>query len=188
MIAEEDIKNALKAVKYPGYNRDIVSFGLVKEIAAGKGAVSVLMKLTGGNAEVARQIKTESEGVLRALPGVASVFVDVTHDGAAPVASGRSPWAQQNKLPGIRRAVDVASGKGGVGKSTVSVNLACGLQHFGAEGGTLGFGIYGPRDSRVVGGGEKPTSKDAAKKGPPTRPGVESWGMGIPLGVSGLSV
>src|SRR6266542_6754478 len=68
MIAEDDIKNALKGVKYPGYSRDIVSFGLVKEIAAGKGAVSVSMSLTGGNAEVARQIKTESEQALRALP------------------------------------------------------------------------------------------------------------------------
>src|SRR5258706_3934703 len=111
MIAEEDIKNALKAVKYPGYNRDIVSFGLVKEIAAGKGAVSVIMNLTGGNAEVARQIKTESEQVLRALPGVASVFVDVKH-GGAPVGAGRSPGAQPNRLPGIKRVVAVASGKG----------------------------------------------------------------------------
>ena len=56
MISEEDIKNALKAVKYPGYSRDIVSFGLVKEVAAGNGAVSVIMNLTGGNAETARQI------------------------------------------------------------------------------------------------------------------------------------
>src|SRR5580765_5634622 len=98
MVAEEDIKNALKAVKYPGYSRDIVSFGLVKEIAAGKGAVSVSMSLTGGTAEVARQIKTESEQVLRALPGVESVFVDVKHGGATPAAGAQSPWAQQNKL------------------------------------------------------------------------------------------
>src|SRR5882762_3914642 len=98
MIAEEDIKNALKAVKYPGYNRDIVSFGLVKEIAAGKGAVSVSMSLTGGDAQVARQIKTESEQALRALPGVESVYVEVKHQGAAPVAGGQAAWSQQNRL------------------------------------------------------------------------------------------
>ena len=57
MQTEDDIRNALKAVKYPGYSRDIVSFGLVKEVAAGNGSVSVIMELTGGNAEVARQIK-----------------------------------------------------------------------------------------------------------------------------------
>jgi len=181
MIAEEDIKNALKAVKYPGYNRDIVSFGLVKEIAAGKGAVSVLMKLTGGNAEVARQIKTESEGVLRALPGVASVFVDVTHDGAAPAAGGRSPWAQQNKLPGIRRAVAVASGKGGVGKSTVSVNLACGLQHLGAKVGLLDCDIYGPSIPLMMGVHQKPTISDDEKMVPPTGHSVKLMSMGFLL-------
>ena len=66
MLTEDDIKNALRAVKYPGYSRDIVSFGLVKQIAANDGAVSVAMQLTTANPEVANQIKAESE---RALAG-----------------------------------------------------------------------------------------------------------------------
>jgi ATP-binding protein involved in chromosome partitioning len=181
MIAEDDIKNALKAVKYPGYNRDIVSFGLVKEIAAGKGAVSVLMSLTGGNAEVARQIKTESEQAIRGLPGVESVFVDVKHQGAAPAAAGQSPWAQQNKLPGIRRVVAVASGKGGVGKSTVSVNLACGLQHLGAKVGLLDCDIYGPSIPLMMGVHQKPTISDDEKMVPPTGHGVKLMSMGFLL-------
>src|SRR5437879_8566676 len=67
MVTEEDIKTALKAVKYPGYSRDIVSFGLVKEVAVNNGAVSLTMQLTGGSAEAAQQIKTESERVLKGL-------------------------------------------------------------------------------------------------------------------------
>src|SRR2546426_982824 len=111
MLTEDDIKNALKAVKYPGYSRDIVSFGLVKQVAAKNSAVSVTMQLTGGSAEVAQQIRTESERVLRALPGVELVYVEVKHQGTAPAAGGRSPWAQQNRVPGIQRIVAVASGK-----------------------------------------------------------------------------
>ena len=58
MLTEDDIKNALRAVKYPGYSRDIVSFGLVKQIAANNGAISVTMQLTTANPDVANQIKT----------------------------------------------------------------------------------------------------------------------------------
>jgi ATP-binding protein involved in chromosome partitioning len=181
MIAEDDIRNALKAVKYPGYSRDIVSFGLVKEIASGKGAVSVLMNLTGGNAEVASQIKTESEQVLRALPGVVSAFVDVKHSGTAPAAGAKSPWAQQNRLPGIRRVVAVASGKGGVGKSTVSVNLACGLKHLGAKVGLLDCDIYGPSIPLMMGIHDKPTISDNEKMVPPSAYGVKLMSMGFLL-------
>src|SRR2546428_6517465 len=98
-LTEEDIKNALKAVKYPGYSRDIVSFGLVKQVAAKNGAITVTMQLTGGNAEVAQQIKTDSERVLKALPGVEMVYVEVKHQGTAAAAGARSPWSQQNKVP-----------------------------------------------------------------------------------------
>ena len=113
MFTQEDIKNALKAVKYPGYSRDIVSFGLIKEISVPQGGINVVMQLTTSNPEAARQIKEDSERVLKALPGVSRVQVEVIPQGAPPAAGAQSPWAQQQKVPGIRRIVAVASGKGG---------------------------------------------------------------------------
>ena len=83
-------QNALKAVKYPGYSRDIVSFGLVKEISAANGAVSVAMQLTSPNPEAARQIKEESERVLKALPGVKRVHVEVRQPAAGQAAPDES--------------------------------------------------------------------------------------------------
>src|SRR5712675_274383 len=131
MPNEQQISDALKSVKYPGYSRDIVSFGLVKEISVNQGAVSVALQLSGGSPEVGAQLKAECEQTLRAVPGVSAVYVQVRQQAAPPSAM------QPNKLPGIKRIVAVASGKGGVGKSTASVNLACGLAHLGAAVGLL---------------------------------------------------
>src|SRR5271169_6298244 len=99
MVTEDDIKNALKAVKYPGYSRDIVSFGIIKQVAANDGAVSISMNITSANLEVARQIKSESEQVLKGLPGVRSVYVQVQQPSAPAGAAPQSPWAQQNRIP-----------------------------------------------------------------------------------------
>src|SRR5215467_12552321 len=180
MLTEDDIKNALKTVKYPGYTRDIISFGLVKEVAAGNGAVSVSMQLTTQSPEIAQQIKTESERALRALPGVTSVYVEVKQQAGAQ-SGAQSPWAQQNKVPGIRRIVAVASGKGGVGKSTLSVNLACGLQHLGARVGLMDCDIYGPSIPLMMGINERPTVSDAEKLVPPSNHGVKLMSMGFLL-------
>src|SRR5437763_14389033 len=98
-MSEEEIKAALRAVKYPGCSRDIVSFGLVKDVAAGNGAVSVVVQLTGGNPQIAQQIKADCENTLRALPEVQRVFVDVKLPAGQPAASGANAWAHQNKLP-----------------------------------------------------------------------------------------
>jgi ATP-binding protein involved in chromosome partitioning len=180
MLTEDDIKNALKAVKYPGYSRDVVSFGLVKQITAKAGAVSVSMQLTTHNPEAANQIKAESERVLKALPGVNRVNVEVSQQGAPPAAAAaQSPWAQQQKVPGIRRIVAVASGKGGVGKSTVSVNLACALQHLGLKVGLLDCDIYGPSIPLMMGVHERPTISADEKMVPPANYGVKLMSMGF---------
>ena len=181
MPTEDDIKNALKSVKYPGFSRDIVSFGLIKEISSNNGAVSVAMELTG-SPEVAAQVKSESERVLKGLPGVSSVFVQVKQKAGAQVpGGGQGPWAGQNKVPGIRHVVAIASGKGGVGKSTCSVNLACALTHLGARVGLLDCDIYGPSIPLMMGVHERPTINEAEKLIPPSNYGVKLMSMGFLL-------
>jgi len=181
MLTEDDVRNALKAVKYPGYSRDIVSFGLVKEITTSNGAVTVTMQLTGGSTEVATQIKMESERALKELPGLTRIYVEVRHQGSQASTGTQSPWSQQNKVPGIQRVVAVASGKGGVGKSTVSVNLACALQQLGIRVGLLDCDIYGPSIPLMMGIHSRPTLNDAEKMVPPSNYGVKLMSMGFLL-------
>jgi ATP-binding protein involved in chromosome partitioning len=181
MLTEDEVRNALRAVKYPGYSRDVISFGLVKHVAVNQGAVSVVLNMTSANPEAARQLKVDSERVLQAVPGVKQVLVEVHQPGAAPSAAGPNPWAQQSKLPGLNRIVAVASGKGGVGKSTVSVNLACGLRHLGRKVGLLDCDIYGPSIPLMMGVHGKPTISPDEKMVPPVGHGVRVMSMGLLL-------
>jgi ATP-binding protein involved in chromosome partitioning len=179
MATEDEIKKALSTIKYPGYSRDIVSFGLVKEISTNNGAVSVSMQLTTNSPEAAQQIKAESEQALKALPGVIAVHVEVKLQPGAQVGGASSPWSQQNRVPGIRHIVAVASGKGGVGKSTTSVNLACALQHLGAKVGLLDCDIYGPSIPLMMGIHERPTLSADEKMVPPVSHGVKLMSIGF---------
>ena len=179
MLAQDDIKNALTAVKYPGYSRDIISFGLVKEISAANGAVSVTMQLTSPNPEAAQQIKAESERVLKNLPGVNHVHVEVRQPAAGQPAGGTNPFANQNKVSGVKRIIAIASGKGGVGKSTCSANVACALTHLGAKVGLLDCDIYGPSIPLMMGVHEKPTVNEAERLVPPTAHGVKVMSIGL---------
>src|SRR6266516_4029454 len=110
MLNQETIINALKSVKYPGYSRDIVSFGLVKSVAASDGAVSVSVELTSANGDVAAQLKQSCEQVIRALPGVKFAHVEVKMPASPPGAPAAAPgvWANPQKVPGLARIVAVA--------------------------------------------------------------------------------
>ena len=181
MINEDEIKNALRLVKYPGYSRDIVSFGIIKGVAIDDGAVVVAMQLTSGTTAIAEQIIAESERALKALPGVKSARVDLRLPTAAQAAAG-SPWQKQNKVAGLQRIVAVASGKGGVGKSTTAVNLACALKHLGARVGLLDCDIYGPSIPLMMGVHEKPTlTPDEKMMVPPVSHGVKLMSIGFLL-------
>ena len=177
MLSQEEIQNALKSVKYPGFSRDIVSFGLVKEITAANGAVSVVMQLTSANPEAAQQIKTEAERVLKNLPGVKHVHVQVNQ----PAGGQAAPKAGQNQVPGVKRVIAVASGKGGVGKSTCSANLACALTLLGAKVGLLDCDIYGPSIPLMMGVYEKPTVSADERLVPPANHGVKVMSIGLLL-------
>ncbi len=181
MLTQEDIKNALQAVKYPGYSRDIVSFGLVKEISIAGGAVSVAIELSSPNPDFARQIKEESGRVLKALPGVKSVLVEVRQPPAGQAPEAPNPWANQSRVPGVKRVIAIASGKGGVGKSTVSANLACALQQLDERVGLLDCDIYGPSIPLMMGVHERPTVGEDERLVPPSNHGVKVMSIGLLL-------
>src|SRR5271165_2272503 len=180
MLSQDTILNALKAVKYPGFSRDIVSFGLVKEISAASGAVSVALQLTSPNPDAARQIKAEAEQVLKQLPGVSRVVVEVRQP-AAGQSGGGGALGSQNKIPGVQRILAVASGKGGVGKSTCSANLACALRHLGARVGLLDCDIYGPSIPLMMGVYERPTVSSDERLVPPVNHSVKVMSIGLLL-------
>jgi ATP-binding protein involved in chromosome partitioning len=190
MLNQESVLNALKAVKYPGYSRDIVSFGLVKQAAVNNGAVTVNIELTSPNREAAAQIKQAADAALKALPGITMAYIDVKlppgqppapGTGTPAAAGGPNPWAGQNRVPGLNRIVAVASGKGGVGKSTCSVNLACALRHLGARVGLLDCDIYGPSIPLMMGIKQRPTISPDEKMVPPSNYGVKLMSMGFLL-------
>jgi ATP-binding protein involved in chromosome partitioning len=183
MLNQETVINALKTVKYPGYSRDIISFGLIKDIAVANGAVSILLQLTSANAEAAKQLKAECEKAVRSLPEVQHVHVDVRQPPAAgaQAPSTASPWGNQARVAGLKRIIAVASGKGGVGKSTCSVNLACALKHLGATVGLLDCDIYGPSIPLMMGIKQRPTISPEEKMIPPANHGVKLMSMGFLL-------
>lgn len=181
MLSESDVKQTLQKVKYPGYSRDIVSFGLVKDIETGNGAVTVVIEMTSANAEAAAQIKQDAEAALRELPDVRNVFVQVNQPQGSAATGSANPFSKQQNVEGIQRVIAVASGKGGVGKSTVSVNLACALQQLGARVGLLDCDIYGPSIPLMMGVHEKPTISPDEKLVPPTAHEVRVMSMGLLL-------
>ncbi len=180
MLSQEAIQNALKAVKYPGFSRDIVSFGLVKEISILNGAVRVALQFTSANPEAARQIKADVERVLAQLPGVNQIHVEMHQPAAqAPTGNAFAGSASQIKVRGVKRVVAVASGKGGVGKSTCSANLACALQHLGAKVGLLDSDIYGPSIPLMMGVHERPTVNEFERLVPPVAHRVKVMSLGL---------
>jgi ATP-binding protein involved in chromosome partitioning len=182
-ITQDAVLAALRTVKYPGYSRDIVSFGLVKDIQVDGMAVGVQIELTTPNAPLGEQIADAVRIALRhALPGLTDAHVQVKVPATGPTAPVAGPTgvpAAKGRDPRIRRVVAVASGKGGVGKSTCSVNLACALHALGARVGLMDADIYGPSIPLMMGLQERPTISEDEKLIPPVAHGVKLISMGF---------
>ena len=182
-ILESSVMEALRTVKYPGYSRDIVSFGLVKGVQIDGGAVGVLLELTTPNPEIGNQIADAAKAALRdQIEGITDAHVQVqvpTQTSAVSATPANTGVPQRNRMPGVRRVVAVASGKGGVGKSTCSVNLACALARAGLRVGLLDCDIYGPSIPLMMGIQERPTLTDDERLVPPVRHGVKLMSMGF---------
>jgi len=157
-ISEEQIKEALRSVKYPGFSRDIVSFGLVKCIRIEEGDVTVQLALASNEPAIPQAIKTEAEAALHKLEGIdsAKVLIDIH----APPAGAGNSGVGATRIEGVQHVIAVASGKGGVGKSTVAANLAVALEKTGARVGLCDCDIYGPSISLMFGSRERPMATE----------------------------
>ncbi|PYI78055.1 MAG: chromosome partitioning protein [Verrucomicrobia bacterium] len=177
-ISEEQVKNALNAVKYPGFTRDIVSFGLVKSIQIDNGDVKVQLALATNDPNVPATIKNDAERALRTIEGIRStkVLIDIH---APPGGAGAATVT--TRIPGVRHVIAVGSGKGGVGKSTVAANLAVALEQTGARVGLCDCDIYGPSISLMFGTRERPTATDENMIVPIEQYGLRLMSMGFLL-------
>ncbi|HEV2046827.1 MAG TPA: Mrp/NBP35 family ATP-binding protein [Chthoniobacterales bacterium] len=177
-ISEEQITDALKSVKYPGFSRDIVSFGLVKSVKIDNGEVKVQLALATNDPNIPAAIKNDSEKVLRGIAGVqsAKVLIDIH---APPAGAGAGVGVTQ--IPGIKHVIAVASGKGGVGKSTVAANLAVALEQTKARVGLCDCDIYGPSISLMFGTRERPVATDENKIVPIEQYNLKLMSMGFLL-------
>jgi ATP-binding protein involved in chromosome partitioning len=178
-VTEEQVREALKQVKYPGFSRDIVSFGLVKAVRIDGGAVTVQMALATNEPAIPQAIKTESEAALRALPDVqsAKVLIDIH---APPTGAGAAGMGA-TQIEGVRHVIAIASGKGGVGKSTVAANLAVALEKTEARVGLCDCDIYGPSISLMFGSRDRPMATEENRIIPIEQYGLKLMSMGFLL-------
>ncbi|MEO6872602.1 MAG: Mrp/NBP35 family ATP-binding protein [Chthoniobacterales bacterium] len=180
-LTEDQVKAALGAVKYPGFSRDIVSFGLVKGVNLGDGDVVVQLALATNDPAIPQKIKSEAEAVLGKIPGVRSAKIRI--DIQAPPASSGSGSAGlgATKISGIKHVIAIASGKGGVGKSTVAANLAVALEQTKAAVGLCDCDIYGPSISQMFGSRERPMATEDNRIIPIEQYGLKLMSMGFLL-------
>ena len=172
-MTEENVKSALSTVIYPGFSKDIVTFGFVKDIQVNGTDVSFTVEITSSAEEVAQQITVESTEALK-REGATNVTVNVQ----APKMPRESSSKGKNIAPQVKNFIMISSGKGGVGKSTTSVNLAIALAMQGKKVGLLDADIYGPNIPRMMGlDGVKP-EVDGNKVLPLKAYGIEMMSMG----------
>ncbi len=174
-LDEQQLRNLLSKVPYPGFSRDIISFGVVREISIGK-EISVQLVVATNDAGVAKELRDRVGKALSSLPGNPPVKVLI--DVQAPVQTGG-----QGPVPisGVGHVLAVASGKGGVGKSMVAVNLAAALSAQGLRVGLCDCDLYGPSVALMCGAKDRPATDEEGDIIPVMRHGLRIMSMGLLL-------
>jgi ATP-binding protein involved in chromosome partitioning len=172
-VTQEDVLTVLRTVQDPDLHKDIVTLGFVKEVKIAGGEVDFTVELTTPACPVKDELKAEAEAKVAALPGVTAARAKMTADVKARGGFGRQA------IPGIRNILAVGAGKGGVGKSTTSVNLAVALQRKGARVGLMDADVYGPNIPQMLGVQGQPDVSDDKKMIPPVAHGIKVMSMGM---------
>lgn len=182
MITEELIREKLKRVSYPGFSRDIISFGLVQEIQVYDSDVIVKISLATRDPNIPRQIHEGIESELKTVSGIGKINVDFDIKDPPDPVTGGDPAAGQSSIPGVKKIIAVASGKGGVGKSTVSTNLAIALSRTGAKVGLCDCDLYGPSVAMMLGAeDQQPMATEQNEIVPVEAHGIKAISMGFLL-------
>ncbi len=172
-VTEQQVLTALSKVQDPDLHKDIVSLGFVKDVGIDGGEVRFTIELTTPACPVKEQLKSEAEAQVRALPGVTAATATMTANVKARGGMGRQAIA------GVRNVVAVGAGKGGVGKSTLSVNIAVALQLKGARVGLLDADVYGPNIPQMLGVSRQPDLTEEKRILPPEGHGIKVISMGM---------
>jgi len=184
-LSRDTVTAALKTINDPVAGSDIMASGVVRALNIDEaGTVRFVMEIAPGHAKAYEAVKSEAETALNALDGVSSVSIVLTghSDKAAPPDLKPQRAAEPSgpqKVPGIDRIIAIASGKGGVGKSTVSANLACALAQQGRRVGLLDADVYGPSQPRMLGVSGRPASPDGKIILPMRNHGVTMMSIGL---------
>jgi ATP-binding protein involved in chromosome partitioning len=174
MPTPQQVLEALKRVSYPGLSRDIVAFGFVKDVEVGGRGVTVTLAPTTDNQEAIAEIRRRIAETVQAM-GVPMVEIVVE----PPPPPKKAALRPKQKVGDVKRIIAVASGKGGVGKSTVAVNLALALRSLGREIGLLDADVYGPSVPVMLGLAERPRADAEKRIEPIERHGIRAISMGL---------
>ncbi|SFT77964.1 Mrp/NBP35 family ATP-binding protein [Sedimentitalea nanhaiensis] len=183
MAGRDAVLAELKQITDPASGQDIVAAGLVRALTVEHGAVRFVLEIDPARAQAMEPLRAEAEARVSALEGISTVSALMTaHSQKAPPdlkpARKAEPQGPQ-PVPGIARIIAIASGKGGVGKSTVAANLACALAAEGRRVGLLDADVYGPSQPRMLGVSGRPASPDGKTILPLRNHGVTMMSMGL---------
>ncbi|UWR44362.1 iron-sulfur cluster carrier protein ApbC [Phaeobacter inhibens] len=182
-LTREIVLEALKTIKDPLSGSDIVAAGIVRALNIEEDTVRFVLEIDPAKSDIYTPVRDEADAKVTALPGAGKVSAMLTaHSAKAPPdLKGSKPAQPQGpqKIPGVDRIIAVASGKGGVGKSTVSANIACALAAQGRRVGLLDADVYGPSQPRMLGVSGRPASPDGKTILPMRNHGVTMMSIGL---------